>query len=109
MEYLLPAVGEAAPEGRGQELDEGPCADEQATLASVHAHLLEIHAHQREQRAKRRVEEEVERLHGQQFGVYGARSAHELQHVTAPAHFVRCVLRRRVPATRTRSVSLATA
>lgn len=95
---LAPAVGQPAPEGRRQELHEGPRADEQAALARVHAHLLEVHAHQREQRAERRVEEEVERLDGQQLGVHGARAAHQLQHVAAPAHLVRRLLRRRVPA-----------
>lgn len=87
-------VGQTAPERRGQELDERPGPDEQATLAGVHAHLLEVDAHEREQRAERGVEEEVERLDGQQLLVH--RAEYQLDDVRLAADPVRRVLRLRV-------------
>lgn len=65
-------VGQSAPERGGKELDERARADEQPTLARVHAHLLEVDAHEREQRAERGVEEKIERLDGEQLLVDGA-------------------------------------
>lgn len=92
--YLGVPVGQTSPERGGQELDERPGPDEQAALAGVHAHLLEVDAHEREQRAERGVEEEVERLDGEQLLVDG--TEYQLDDVRLAAYPVRRVLGLRI-------------
>ena len=83
-------VGQRAPERRAEEFDERPEPHEKAALAGVHPHLLEIDAHQGEKGAERRVEEEVERLHREQFLVHGAEQV--LDHVAFSTDLVRRLL-----------------
>lgn len=63
-------IGQTAPERGREELDERPGTDEQTALAGIHAHLLEVDAHQWEQGPECRVEEEIERLDGEQLLVH---------------------------------------
>lgn len=91
--YDIP-VGQTSPERGGQKLDERPGPDEQAALAGVHAHLLEVDAHEREQGPEGGIEEEVERLDGEQLLVDGAE--YQLDDVRLAAYPVRRVLGLRI-------------
>lgn len=84
-------VSQRAPERRAEEFDERSEPHQKAALAGVHPHLLEIDAHQWEQGAERRVEEEIERLHREQFLVHGAEQV--LDHVAFSTDLVRRLLR----------------